>query len=256
MARMKFRNGWNYDSATRQVDTGDFDFILDTSTDVGAAFALVVDAAIDAGLEDFSENFIAENDLLTQATADTLYELIGAVVAHAAEVDPHTQYTTSAEVDAAVVAHEAEVDPHTQYTTDAEVATAISAALGSAAFVRDTETITTASLADDAEGTGTVTLAAGYRLLGIEVDRACRVRLYTTSTARTNDAARAVGTDVDTATDHGLVFEYVAAAAIDVDLSPLVDGMCPTGTTVYWAIQNLSGGTSTVEVIFDWIRTE
>lgn len=121
---------------------------------------------------------------------------------------------------------------------------------------RTTATITTASLAVNATEDSTVTLAAGYRLLGFDSDRACRVRLYTTSAARTADAARAIGTDVDIATDHGLVFEYVATAAADVDLSPLVDGMCPTGTTVYYAIENRSGGTSAVQIILDYIRTE
>lgn len=279
MARPRIKNAWNFDSAARQVDTGDFDFILDEDTDVGYAFAQVVDAAIEAGLAGFTENFIAENDLLTSAQADLLYELVGAVLAHVGELDPHTQYATEAALSAtlanysttaqadllyeaigaaaaAIAAHNAVLDPHPQYTTDAEVSSAISSALGAAAFARDAEVITTASLADQAVEDGTVALAAGYRLLGFECDRACRVRLYTTSTARTNDAARLVGVDVDIATDHGLVFEFVAEAAVDVNLSPLVDGICPTGTTVYYAIQNLSGSAAAVEVTLDWIRTE
>lgn len=125
-----------------------------------------------------------------------------------------------------------------------------------AVITRDVATITTGSLADDATENGTVVLRPMYRLFRVDVDRACRVRLYTSSAKRTADAARAVGTDVDIATDHGLMFEYVATAAIDVDLSPLVDGFCPTGSTVYYAIENRSGSTHTVVVAFDWIGTE
>lgn len=338
MARMRFKNAWNYDSAARQVDTGDFDFILDQGTDVGKAFFDVVAEAINLGMADYIDIFQAENDLLTTAEADTLYELIGAVAAHVAELDPHSQYATADELAAAIsgidlsayytkieadalfeligaaaaaiAAHEAALDPHPQYLTQTEADALYDgsgsvgahagaadphtgyqlesekgaangyapldassdlplthlpehahedAGTGGAISVfptRTTATITTASLANNAVENNTVTLAAGYRLLGFDADRACRVRLYTTSTARTADADRPIGVDPDINTDHGLIFEYVATAATDVNLSPLVDGMCPTGTTVYYSIENRSGGTSTVEVVLDWIRTE
>jgi hypothetical protein len=333
---MIFKNAYNYDSATRQVDTGDFDHILDETTDVGYAFAQVVDAAIDEGLADFSENFIAENDLLTQEQADALYELVGAVLAHVAELDPHTQYvkesdfatflddySTTLEADAlyeaigaaaaAISAHNAAVNPHPEYLTPAEgdaayepigggggaVATHAAASDPHTGYqkesekaqnsgyapldssgdlplthlpehthadagtggtiavypVRATATITTGSLAHMAEETGTKTLAAAYRLQAITTDRACRVRLYTTSAKRTADIARPWG--VDPPNDSGLILEYLASGAItDVVLSPQVDGVCPTGTTVYYAIDNRSGGTSTVQVALQWLRQE
>lgn len=120
---------------------------------------------------------------------------------------------------------------------------------------RTTVGITTSSLATNATGTGTVTFAAGYRLLALTTDRACRIRLYTTSAKRTSDASRAIG--ADPAEDSGLVFEYVASGAISgYVLTPLVDGQCPTGTTVYYAIENRSASTSTVTATLDWIRTE
>jgi hypothetical protein len=114
--------------------------------------------------------------------------------------------------------------------------------------------ITTASLAVNATENSTVTMSPGYRLHTIETDRACRVRLYTTSAKRTADASRLVG--VDPTGDHGLMLEFVATGAVAYDLSPLVDGYCPTGNDVYYAIENRSAGTSTVEVTFGWIRTE
>jgi len=250
MARMKFKNAWNYDSATRQVDTGDFDFILDTETDVGLAFSLVVDAAITAGLADFTANFINDNDLLSQADADTLYELIGTMVAHLAAGDPHAQYTTAAELTTAL----------NSYLTTA-VAAATYSVLGhshaTTFATRTSLTVTTASLAAAAVETGTVAFPDGARLLKLNVSRASRVRLYTTAAARTADAARLIGVDPTADTDHGLLFEYVAGAAIDCYLSPAVDVFQGDGeSSIYYAIQNKSLSSGTVAAEFDYLRTE
>lgn len=266
MARMIFKNAYNYDSATRQLDTGDLDHILDVETDMGYAFSLVVDAAIDAGLADFTANFIDDNDLLTQADADTLYELIGAVAAHVAAVNPHPIYLTEAEADllyealgaaaAAVAAHEGAANPHPIYLTQAE-GDALYASAGGAPFTSTSLTITTGSLAVNAVETGTVAFPEGARLKKINPDRACRVRLYLTAAHRTADAARLIGVDVDVATDHGLLFEYIADATIDAYLSPSADIFQGDGeTAVYYSIENRSAGTSTVAVIFDYLRTE
>ena len=115
-------------------------------------------------------------------------------------------------------------------------------------------TYTTASIADDAEETGTLTLAKGYRLRTISCDEPCRVRVYTTAAKRTADAARAVGTDPTG--DHGLIFEFVATEdLLAADLSPLVDGFCAS-SSVPVAIQNLSGGADTIAVTFTYVQTE
>jgi hypothetical protein len=153
------------------------------------------------------------------------------------------------DTDYAAISHTHTHDHDTSYA-------AISHSHSLAFATRSSVTITTASLADEAVEDDEVTIAAAYRLMTIDVDNACRVRLYKSSAARSADAARPVGTDVDIATDHGLIFEYVATAAIAAMLSPLVDGFCPTGSDVYYAIQNLSGGTTAIEVTFDFIRTE
>jgi hypothetical protein len=339
---MRFKNAWNYDSAARQVDTGDFDFILDQGTDVGKAFFDVIEEAINLGMVDFIETFQEENNLLTVEQADTLYELVGAVLAHVGEVDPHEQYATAEELAeaigdidlsafytkveadelfeiigaaaAAVSAHliasnphpeyltEAEgdaayeplgggggavsthvglSDPHTQYQLESEKAanngyaplnssgdvplthlpdhTHVDSSSGGAIAVfptRTSVTVTTASLASGASETGTITLAAGYRLLNLDVDGAARVQLYESGAARTADADRPNGTDPSQDTAHGVVFEYVSRVAIDTMLAPAVDGRCPTGSTVYYRITNRSGSTRAVEVILSWIRTE
>jgi hypothetical protein len=149
-------------------------------------------------------------------------------------------------------------DPYARLNTDGSVDLYVldaSNAWRKAQYTRTSTTITTASLAVNATENSTKAFSAAYRLLNITTDRACRVRLYTTSAKRTADASRAIG--ADPTGDHGLVFEFVATAAVtDYDLTPLVDGYCPTGTDVYYAIENRSSGTSTVVVTFDWIRTE
>jgi uncharacterized protein DUF4082 len=81
---------------------------------------------------------------------------------------------------------------------------------GSTAPSRQTATITTASLANNAQETGTVTLAKGYRLLRLTTDKAARVRLYSTTAKRDADLARAVGTDPTG--DHGVMFDFVTTA--------------------------------------------
>jgi hypothetical protein len=270
MARMIFKNAYNYDSATRQLDTGDLDHILDEETDMGYAFSLVVDAAIVAALVDFTANFITDNDLLTQADADTLYELIGTMTAHLAASNPHPIYLTQAEADLLYTAIGAASTLNE--LTDVTITTPADGSLltydsGSGQWIdapapdtfpsRTTITVTTASLAVNAVETGTVALPNGARLLKINPDRACRVRLYVSAAHRTADAARAIGTDVDIATDHGLLFEYVATATIDAYLTPVVDVFQGDGeTAIFYSIENRSAGTSTVAVIFDYVRTE
>lgn len=189
---------------------------------------------------------------------------------HVAAADPHTGYQKESEKGAA--SGYASLDgstkvPYAQLPTG-DVASTVAigdhdhagvyAPVDTPLFTRATVTITTASLANGAtENSSTGGLPVGYRLIGFDSDRACRVRLYTTAACRTADASRAVGTDVDIASDHGLVFEYVAAAATDVNLSPLVDGFIPSPETdVFYAIENTSGATSTVAIILDYIRTE
>lgn len=134
---------------------------------------------------------------------------------------------------------------------------AIGADIKALTKVRTTATYTTASIANLAEDTGTITMKKGYRLLRIQVDKASRVRVYTKAAARTADAARAIGTDPTG--DHGLVLEYVASGAVNVGLSPTVDGFNDEAApvnTIPIAIQNRSGATGTVTLTLTYIETE
>jgi hypothetical protein len=122
---------------------------------------------------------------------------------------------------------------------------------------RATASFTSASLADLAIQNGTLTMAAGWRLMDITTSVPCRLRIYTTTTARTADAARAIGTDPDLATDHGVLFDFVTTASLlTATLSPLVDGYVPSGSAAPYALTNLSGGTTTIDVSLTYLRTE
>jgi hypothetical protein len=93
--------------------------------------------------------------------------------------------------------------------------------------------------------------------MAIETDVPARTRLYTTTTARTADAARAIGDDPDLTTDHGVLMDFVTDSGLLVaTLSPLVDGYVPSGSSVPYAVTNLSGGTTVVTVILTYLRTE
>jgi hypothetical protein len=126
-----------------------------------------------------------------------------------------------------------------------------------AVVARDTETYTTASLANLADEDGYIVLSEGYRLMKIQTDRACRVRVYATDAHRTADAARPVGTDPTG--DHGLIFEYVAVGAETRILNPFVDGAnmeAVPDNDIPLSIENRSGGASTVAVTFTFQITE
>jgi hypothetical protein len=111
-------------------------------------------------------------------------------------------------------------------------------------------------LANNASEETTVTLKPGYRLLKVETDISARVRVYDSTTSRTADAARAVGTDPTGV--HGVILDVVTTPSIlEWWLSPVVDGYTENaGDTVPLAITNLSGSTDTVTVIFTWVRSE
>jgi hypothetical protein len=205
------------------------------------------------------------DEYLTESEANALYALIGhthagsGVTDHGALTglndDDHDLYLK----DKANGGTAAEVPTHSHAGASTAGTVAYADITGTpAAFPsRTTLTITTGSLADAASEDGTVGFPDGARLLKLNVDRACRVRLYTTSAQRSADASRAIGTDVNIATDHGLLFEYVATAAIDTYLSPATDIFQGDGeSTVYYRITNSSGSSHTVAAEFDYLRTE
>lgn len=123
---------------------------------------------------------------------------------------------------------------------------------------RTTGGVTTASLADKANETGTVSLATGYRLAEIETSVPCRVRLYATVAQRDADLLRASGDDP--VEDHGLIFEFLSnTSLLGAVLSPMVDGYSledPPSPDIPYTITNLSGSAAPVTVSLVWQRTE
>ena len=115
----------------------------------------------------------------------------------------------------------------------------------------------TPSLAADAENTGVLTVAPGWRAFVISTDKAARVRIYKTAAQRDADLGRSIGTRP--MGNHGRLLEVVTLASmLEVDLSPTVDFMSEVGGSdeFYIAVQNRSGSTGTVVTTIDYVRTE
>lgn len=127
---------------------------------------------------------------------------------------------------------------------------------GGAFEARTTATLTTSSLSDGATENASLTMQPGYRLLKIETDVAARVRVYDSTTSRTADASRAIGTDPTA--PHGVILDFVTTASVlSWWMNPLVDGYtADASTTVPVAVTNLSGATDTVTVTLTWVRSE
>ena len=126
---------------------------------------------------------------------------------------------------------------------------------------RDEFYMDTTSLPDgDEETADPIVPAPGFRIFKISPDRACRVRLYPTEAKALADLARPIGTDVDIAEDHGLLFEFVCDGAISYVLSPAVDlhvaNPAAADYLLWYNIQNLSGSSSVVHIDFDYVPIE
>lgn len=120
---------------------------------------------------------------------------------------------------------------------------------------------TTGSLANLATENGTVDLGKSFLLLKITVDRDARVRLYSSAAARTADASRPFGTDPTPGTQHGVICDLLITTADSLAwvLSPQAPGSCMEAVvtrSIPYAITNVSGSTSTVQVTFTTVETE
>jgi len=100
----------------------------------------------------------------------------------------------------------------------------------------------------EADGDGTVALAAAATVLAVEVQDAARVRLYRTAAGRAADAARGPGVAYDPATGAGLL---IATAGPGVDLERPVDVAWAPGETTYY--YRVDGGPT--DVTLTWVQT-
>jgi len=122
---------------------------------------------------------------------------------------------------------------------------------------RTTATFTTATLAGNAEASGTVDLAPCFELLAIEASGPCRIRLYSTAAARAADQARAIGTEATPGL--GVVAEVVTTAAAVQHLDPHAHGASMETTpssAIPYRIQNTSGAPATLTLTLTFIPRE
>jgi len=117
-------------------------------------------------------------------------------------------------------------------------------------------TVTTASLANSAEASASVTMGPGARVINLATTVAARVRVYADTTSRTADAARAVGVEPNSA--NALLLEVITTSGdLSVWLSPSADLHTADGGTDFPAlVQNLSGGAVAVGTTFTYLPTE
>lgn len=130
------------------------------------------------------------------------------------------------------------------------------------AGARATYAVTTASLANGAIETGTMTLEKAFMALKIVVSGYARVRLYSTAAAATADVARpfttppAIGTQHEVILDSQLDSVYGSTTFI---LSPAAIGAnmeTVPSTSISYNITNLSGSTGAVTVTITAIPLE
>jgi hypothetical protein len=116
---------------------------------------------------------------------------------------------------------------------------------------------TTASLANNATGSISITGFKTYMMYKINTNAAAWVRFYITDAARSADASRSQGDDPSAGA--GVIAEVITAGSETVILSPGVlgynDDATPT-TTIYVAVTNLSGSTRTITVTATLLQLE
>lgn len=152
------------------------------------------------------------------------------------------------------------ITPYGETVTGADTAEDARDALGIGLLgVRTGFNIITAALADGAEETSSTAMPTPtVVLLSVNADQPCRLRMYSTSSARAADAAR----DVDSrpTAGGGLLAEFVFETLNQtIPLSPiaiLANGDGPAALTVYYIVQNLSGGTATINISLSTLPME
>ena len=133
-----------------------------------------------------------------------------------------------------------------------------SASGGGSGASRVSEVETTASIADGASGNVEyATLGKSFALQKVTVNKECWVRIYSDTAARTADAGRTQGTDPSDGS--GVIAEFIATSSGNTEfkITPSIMGWLDDAETeVPVAIQNNSGGTTTVQVTIDVLKLE
>lgn len=95
---------------------------------------------------------------------------------------------------------------------------------------------TAAALVAAASVTGTIPLGKAFRLDKLVVNKACRLRLYSSGAQRTADADRDRSTDP--VGDHGCFAEFIMTPLLlSLTIIPAIHGYCPDGLA-YFSLTN------------------
>ena len=122
---------------------------------------------------------------------------------------------------------------------------------------RVTRQAVTPSIADNETSNVSITGFKSYALLKVQTTAAAWVRLYTTSQARTSDNSRSQGTDPTPGT--GIISEIITTGVQTQIITPGVVGFNDDATpvpTIYAAVTNLSGDTTSITVILTLLQLE
>jgi len=130
------------------------------------------------------------------------------------------------------------------------------------AIARTAVSFITGSLANNAIENDSVTISKTFQLLMLTVSAYARVRLYSTAAARTADANRPVGVPVTPGSMSGLIADVSMTIALGVQtwmMSPAATGCnddAAPSPTIYAAVTNLSGATTTITVTLTYLPLE
>lgn len=127
---------------------------------------------------------------------------------------------------------------------------------GGASASRETETKTTASIANGASANlSFTTLGLSYSLYSVQTDKASWIRIYSDTASRAADAGRTQGSDP--AEGAGIVAEFIATGATTFKITPAIFGYIDDGETeIPVSVQNNSGSAGTVEVTITALKLE
>ena len=124
--------------------------------------------------------------------------------------------------------------------------------------IRTTITGVTTSITNNGIGNTDITGFKSYALMKVGLSTAGWLRLYTDSTSRTNDASRSVG--IDPTPGSGVIAEVVTTGISTTQIiTPFVMGgnlNNPADTTIYAAITNLSGVTTSISAQLTILQLE
>jgi hypothetical protein len=123
---------------------------------------------------------------------------------------------------------------------------------------RSTVTGVTTSITNNGIGNTNITGFKSYTLMKVGLSTAGWLRLYTDSTSRANDASRSVG--IDPSPGSGVIAEVITTGISTTQIiSPFVMGgnlNNPADTTIYAAVTNLSGVTTSISVNLTLLQLE